>query len=55
MCDATDTFLEGVWAWGLDYWVSEVVPLIDGSGKKTILNVNSMWSNQHESEKSATK
>ena len=42
MCNATDVFLEGVWAWGLDYWVSVAVPLVDGLGKKTILNVTSI-------------
>ena len=50
MCDATDTFLEVVLVRGLDYWVSEAVLLIDGSGKKTILNVSTIVKNGDEGQ-----
>ena len=50
MSDATDTFLGGIWIRGLDYWVSEAVPLMNGSGKKTILNVMCIVNNGDEGQ-----
>ena len=32
MCDATDSFLEAVWAWGESNGGGQVIPLCDGSG-----------------------
>ena len=39
MCDATDSFLEAVWAWGESDGGGQVIPLCDGSGEEALLYV----------------